>query len=296
MSTISKIGSAVRHNNKSTIDKQLSSKISTINKYLETKVSKIGNQMSGNLNMNNNCIVNVKDPEADGDAVSRGYCFDFVNHLIKTSQVQSEIRNNPLDMGGYGISGVNFPDSGFDAINKKYLQIAYLNNSSNIKTKKLMSICQLINDLLAKYSNDFTSAFDRQFRLKYTWMQNMILTYNRLYRKPELDTVLDLHPAIESILFPYIKDIFCLIIAIIEELPKNIFTELKQYLVHNKISFTPDEGTDHMKIRRFIQKFANDIDPNRENEIFELLLQKNLMFVDLGIKYVSDSLLAQFVI
>ena len=121
-------------------------------------------------------------------------------------------------------------------------------------------------------------------------MQNFILNYNRIYKKSELQ------PVVESILFTCIKYLICLVIVIIEELPHDIFIELKEYMIRDKLLITPEDGTDLMKIRRFIQKFVNDLDPSRENENLELLLQKNLMFVDLGIVYVSDTLLSQFVI
>jgi hypothetical protein len=200
-----------------------------INKYLEAKVSKAGDVMTGNLNMNNNLIINVKDPEADGDVVTKRYCEERIssagnllkNDIIsKVEREESRIRNNmvrihgdsmkgTLDMGGHRITRVNYPDSALDAINKKYLQIAYMNNAGTINTKKLMSICRLLNDLLMKHSEDFTSAFDREFRLKYTWMQNMILRYNRLYRKPESLTVIELQPAVELALF-HTSTIYCI--------------------------------------------------------------------------------------
>ena len=101
---------------------------------------------------------------------------------------------------------------------------------------------------------------------------------------------------VESILVTYIIDILYLIITVVEDLPQNIFIDLKEFLVRDKILNTPEEGTDLMKIRRFIQKFVIDLDPRRENENLELLLQKNFMFVDLGFVYVSDTLLKQFVI
>ena len=88
----------------------------------------------------------------------------------------------------------------------------------------------------------------------------------------------------------------CLLLTIIEELPRNLFTDLKAYLVPAELIVTPAEGTPLRKIRRYIVKSANALDPNRNNEELELLVQKNLMFVDLGFPYVSASLRAQFVI
>src|SRR5438132_5978615 len=141
-----------------------------------------------------------------------------------------------------------------------------------------------------EHSKEFNSAIDIQFRLKYTWMQNLILTYNRLYKKPEL------HPDVESILFTSIKYLICLVIAIIEELPYDIFKELKEYMIRHDLLIKPEIGTDFMKILRFIEKFVEDLDPKIENRRLDLLFQKNVMFVELGFVYVSDTLLSQFVI
>ena len=288
----------------------------------ETKLNKSGDVMTGILDMTDHIIRNVADPIEDNDSVNRGYIVDYVTHVgnsLKTdilSDVQrdsallkNELNQNfvrtagdtmkgDLDMGGHSIKNANDPE------HSKYLQIAYQNNSDNINVRKLLSICRILNDYLAKHSNDFASAFDRQFRLKYTWLENLMLTYIRLYsKKPEVTTSgyveprkLEIQPAVEEILFTRIKDILYLYIMIIEELPHNIFIDLKESLVQNKLIMSPQEGTDLMKIRRFIQKFANDVDPNRESENMELLVHKNIMFVDLGIKYVSNSLLNQFVI
>ena len=160
-----------------------------------------------------------------------------------------------------------------------------------------MSICRCVNDLLMNHSKDFSSAFDRAFRLKYTWMQNLILKYHNLYKKPE-NNYPELQPIVETILFPHIKDLICLLFTIIEELSQNLFTELKKSIVGlpDKILITPGDGTNLIKIRRFINKFVNDLDPERTNKELELILQKNLLFVDLGFVYVSDALLSKFVI
>ena len=289
MSTISKTGGSSKNDNNTKI---LDSKIAMIAKYLDTKVNKSGSVMTGDLDLGKNRITYVKDPEDDGDAVNKGYCLDLVSHAcnqLKTDIIaQVEVNmihwiNSKLDMGS------------LDAINKKYLQIAALENigtsGSTTSTEKLMITCRFVNDLLLKHCKDFISVYDVKFKSKYTWMQNIILKNSKLglYKKP-------FHQAIESILVTYRTDILYLLISVVEDLPQNIFMELKEFLVRDKILNTPEDGTDLIKIRRFIQKFANDLDPNRENENLELLLQKNLMFVDLGFAYVSNTLLKQFVL
>ena len=171
MSTISKTGST----GGSTKEKSIDNKFASFNKYVDANLDRIsdlklnltGGKMTGSLDMSNNRVTNVGDPEAEFDVIIRGYCYDFVRAFgdhLKTdilTQIepdQSEVRNN-----------------------QKYLHIASLNSSENIKTKKLMSICRVLNDILLNHSEDFTSASHRRFRLKYTWMQNLVLKYEQLY-------------------------------------------------------------------------------------------------------------------
>jgi hypothetical protein len=139
-------------------------------------------------------------------------------------------------------------------------------------------------------SETFTGKYGREFRLKYTWMQNLILRYNQLYNSDEV------HPDVEGILVGHITDLKCLLLTIIEELPRNLIIDLKVFLARANLIVTPEDGTPLRKIRRFIGKFAKDQDPDRNNWELEFLVQKNIMFIDLGFHYVSDSLLSQFVI
>src|SRR5207244_7053862 len=116
--------------------------------------------MTGNLDMSNNRIMNVKDPETDDDAISKSYCKDLIidacehyknNIVSQIESVQSEIINNmvringdkmegTLDMAGHSVSNVNFPNIELDAINLKFLKIVYLNNYENINTKCLFVV------------------------------------------------------------------------------------------------------------------------------------------------------------
>ena len=201
---------------------------------------------------------------------------------MKKLSVNGGTMNGDINMGHNVIFNVGFPSESFDVVNKKYVQVASVKD--NVDLKKLMSICRCVNDL--PRSEAFTSKYDREFRRKYTWMQNLILKYNQLYGRDEV------HPVVVGILSGYVNHLKCLLLTIIEELPRNLFTDLETYLGRDKLIVTPEEFTPQMKIRRFIGKFA----PNRNNEELELLVQKNLLFADLGFHYVSDSLLAQFVI
>ena len=222
-----------------------------VNKFYvdDTMVNKSGDVMTGNLDMNNNRITNVKHPpESNADVITKEYCDSFGEHLrvdilkeVEQHVVANDIAlqnnieeklsvnggsmNGDINMGHNVIFNVGFPSASLDVVNKKYLQVANMND--NVDLKKLMSICRPLNDLLL--SETFTSKYDREFRLKYTWMQNLILRYNKLYNSEEI------HPDVEGILSGYVNHLKCLLLTIIEELPRNLFTDLKAYLVRAKL-------------------------------------------------------------
>ena len=144
--------------------------------------------MTGSLDMSNNRVTNVGDPEAEFDVITKGYCYDFVRAFgdhLKTD-IHTQVERDQLEMR-----------NSLYVINQKYLHIASLNNSENIKTKKLMSICRVLNDILLNHSEDFTSASHKRFRLKYTWMRNLVLKYEQLYKKPGLENP-EVHPVVAS--------------------------------------------------------------------------------------------------
>jgi hypothetical protein len=81
------------------------------------------------------------------------------------------------------------------------------------------------------------------------------------------------------------------ILTIIEEIPKEQFIILKRRLIDERLILTPSEGSQLMKVRRFITKITK---ANRDNEKLELLIQKSLIIVDLGFPYIPDTLLSVF--
>ena len=53
-------------------------------------------------------------------------------------RIHGDHMKGTLDMGGHRITGVDYPDSALDAINKKYLQIASIND--DVKLNNLMPV------------------------------------------------------------------------------------------------------------------------------------------------------------
>ena len=80
------------------------------------------------------------------------------------------------------------------------------------------------------------------------------------------------------------------IIRIIEDLPKDIFQELKEELNEEKLFSTPDRGI-RKRYRKFIIKRTEQFDSGGLNEQLQLLLYKNLLLIDIGFVYLIDSLL-----
>ena len=282
MSTILKTGSTGRRTSNKNIDNIIDSKISVINRYLETKVSKGGDEMTGDLNMDKHRITNVIDPVEDGDVINKGYCHDFVSQvgaaiISQVEEDQLKIRNDMV-----GIHG--------DAINKKYFKIT---SPNNIIIKRLMSICRRVNDMLSKHSEDFKSAFRREFITKHTWMQNLHLQRNRIAGglNPQ-----EYPPIIASVLFSRIKDLICLIISIIEEFPSKILSELRVILMRTDLLITPALGSDIDQIRIFLTSMIGLTPLDKRTENTELLFRKSQLFLELGFIYVPEELLNALVI
>ena len=93
------------------------------------------------------------------------------------------------------------------------------------------------------------------------------------------------------------------IVKIIEDLPKNIFQELKQELNKEsrqagisdlpsaeKLFSAPRRGI-LKRFRRFLIKRTEEIDSGGTNKQLQLLLYKNLLLIDIGFVYLMDSLL-----
>jgi hypothetical protein len=94
------------------------------------------------------------------------------------------------------------------------------------------------------------------------------------------------------------------IVKIIEDLPKNIFQELKQELNKADISdlpsaeklFSAPRRGIRKRFRRFLIKRTEEIESRQAgnegtNEQLQLLLYKNLLLIDIGFVYLMDSLL-----
>src|ERR1044071_3088967 len=109
------------------------SKFITLSKILDTKLNKGGGNMDGDINMNNNTIVNIRKPLNNSDCASKLYCDENIKVLmveikslwdkfndihqrieIAKDSLRKEINNiskqsGNLDMNFNNVSNVKFP-------------------------------------------------------------------------------------------------------------------------------------------------------------------------------------------
>ena len=294
MSTILKTGSTGRRTRNKNIDKIIDSKISMINKYLETKVSKDGDKMTGDLNMSNRCITNVRYPNAERDAVNRKYCDDFFTHTQSEQgknflSIHGGSMAGILNMNNNHISNVKDPEENTDVINKgyclKYMQIASMDDGD---IEKLLKICGILKDILLKFETEYTSKYYAHFNKVYTYLENFVLNFRRLCPGQSILPV--------KILYSKVKDLKFFTIEIIEDLPENVFDDLGLILRMRKLLESPQQDTKLYNVGIMIQNFYDYLKQTEITESDALLFWKNELFNEMGFLYVSEALLNQFVI
>lgn len=80
------------------------------------------------------------------------------------------------------------------------------------------------------------------------------------------------------------------IINIINQSEKETFKAYKKQLMDDGLVYTPDNNSIHKKVRRFINKLAQG---KRDDEILELMIQKNHLCLDMKILYINEELLKE---
>ena len=160
-----KNGSMDNSTSNNNIKNYIISKFITISKYIKTKLDISGGHITGDINMNNNSIINVKEPQSDNEVITKGYvthfCADLSKDLIKTNDdnistvatllqqninkklnVDGDVLNGDLDMNWHNLSNTRFPVDSLDAVNQLYVQILTQNHSINCE--KLMQIANIL--------------------------------------------------------------------------------------------------------------------------------------------------------
>ena len=118
-------------------------------------IKKSGDTMSGNLNMDNHMITNVKTPINDNDVANKGY---IDNHLIQSAHPQTNILKYIMDdvdqtSSEYGIEidKIDNYDESFHSYNKKVIYLKLLKDVNNYRARIGYNIYQLIDKNKNKY-------------------------------------------------------------------------------------------------------------------------------------------------
>jgi len=292
MNTISKTGSmpnSTAGNYKDYITNKLGSTLKYIDKLISSKLDKSGGDMTGDINMNQNRIVNIKHPpESENEAVSKKFCEENTKNLEETliKNIDGKLNTIKNEFMGH----IYILDRELCADFKMYLRILKMStfSSDDISGTKLMQICEVIfNTLENSFFYDYIKSFI-PFQAKYGELVRIMLRYTDAYKTPE-NPHPEFHQGLHPILFNYIIDLKYFILAIIKEIPEPIFKKLKKNLKDNGLIETPEDNTPLMKIRRFINKTKTK---NSNDPEYELLVEKSIMIVELGFQYVPDAFLA----
>ena len=248
---------------------------SAINPLIDVMFSKKGDQMLGDLNMNNHRILYISPPTQDNDIVTKRFVEDFVNQRIQQDDdddgERAELSAN-LDEDLSRDIHVQF--------NKKYLQI--YNMTCEISVQNLVRICKIVSELYMPRTTTKLITLTNKF-------ESFCTALNSVYMTTQINS------EVEKVLSCIISYLKYLLISTIESLPRPTFNEFE-----NIVNRTPDllleiqEGTPLIKICRFISKFGRRV--NRNDPNVELVIQKSFLFIDLGFHYISDQLLHMLIV
>ena len=96
---------------------------------------KSGGQMSGDIDMNENAVTNVKDPSQNGDAANKRYVDSVVSGAVPPGKYLSTdggTMSGDIDMGNHKVTNVATPVEGTDAANVDYVNAAVGVLSTNV--------------------------------------------------------------------------------------------------------------------------------------------------------------------
>ena len=289
------------------------SKFIILTRDLEKKLEKSDGVLTGNLNAGGNQITGLPEPFADSDACNKKYLDSKTIALTDNLQVKADKQyvdklimqtiDNVIKhvdaaigkaIGNLDIitrtsvvdlvrDNLKYPTNSLDAVNQKYVQL------SIVDIGKLIPIATAISDIFQKYPEDNIRNYKDDF---YTRLQNVKLLINAYEESTEFHKT-NIFADLSSNSF--INGLNFLIVTVIENLPVNIFQELKRVLVGENLSQSPIQPGVLKRYRYFITKRANVIDPTRSDDKLQLLIYKNLLLIDLGFAYFIESLLMKLI-
>ena len=98
------------------------SKFITLTKAIQTKVDTAGDTMTGNLDMNNNRLINIGNPVDNQDSVTKDYLDTITKSINRSVQLKvnadGDTMHGNLDMDWHTVTNVKFPFNSCHATNK----------------------------------------------------------------------------------------------------------------------------------------------------------------------------------
>lgn len=130
-----------------------------------TKVSKAGDTMSGNLDMQQNTVTNVKDPVSDTDVVTLGYFNankgDTSGKYLPTA---GGTMGGNIDMTGNKIVNVPNPSSDTDVSNKQYVDNQITTQVPTIVSNQIEEkVPQIVADEISEPDSPVMTELDKKF-------------------------------------------------------------------------------------------------------------------------------------
>ena len=272
---------------------------------LRNKLNKSGDRMTGDLDMNNYTIVNVKTPINNSDCSSKLYCdnnfyklYDEMaegvsyNVALIRQDMQSKLNTNggtmtgKLDMNNNAVTNVKQPENADDVATKSYCDEKITDEIEKWNIDKHQVLRDNINiEKLLKVSNIIA--------------QNLSEPYFNFKRK----CVLGLYTAIVSLYkddtrgkrileefegLPFVKDLKTVIMRVILDLSEGDFVIFRGILLDNGLLNNLE--TIQFKTRSIVNELANKLNPERKNRDIELLTQKNEILIELGYIFIHEGL------
>ena len=271
-----------------------------ISKQLDSKVDKYGSEMYGVLNMNNKTIQNVGMPINNSDCATKLYSdnsflrlYDEIAEGVSYNvalvrqdmqaflNLKGGVMAGNIDMKLNFVKNIAFPLGDLDAVNKIYLKIA--SQRDEISVENLFKLAEHVLQKIPENLVTYRSLLDQV----YTRAKSIMNIFFKLEG-------VELIP--EFMNYAYITELKVIIIFIIEEVINEEFLIFTTALINDDLIITYDRTGFITECCRIVEKFVGFCNPDRKNLELDLLRQKNLLLINLGFMYFSDTLLEKCVI
>jgi hypothetical protein len=262
--------------------KYVDSKFITITRNLDSKMNISGGKLTGNLDLGNNKIINVKLPEESKDVVVKDYCDNNIERVklemdSRISSLDNRDVTKSLDMNWNTINNLKFPMTSLDAINKEYLLAATQRESIGIEY--LLEISEVIYNIVLN-NNDMNSLreYVEQFIFIYTRISLITENYFKLNIGNGITLMLQRHMGMNDLKINFIK--------LIEVVPKQVFEAIKMQLARKNLISAATLGPLNIHFRTVINLSHSKKNPEGSDVHLKLLVDKNILLLSLGLLWI----------